>query len=128
MTSPDPYADWRRAFLEAHDAGVTMLMRALSIQRAFLRGDLTGGPEAQSMVTEKIIAAQQGLGEAALASLKSLAEPPETPAAATAVAKKIARAAMKPAKKKVRDNAARLTRAKKKRAPAKPAKKTRRRK
>jgi hypothetical protein len=126
MTSSDPYADWRRAFLEAHDAGVTMLMRALSIQRAFLRGDLTGGPEAQSMVTEKIIAAQQGLGEAALASLKSLAEPPATPAAATAVAKKIVRASMKPAKKKVRDNAARLTRAKKKRGPAKKSKKARR--
>ncbi|NWG91200.1 MAG: hypothetical protein HXY21_01645 [Parvularculaceae bacterium] len=76
MSSVDPFQDWRRAWLEAHDAGVTILMRALSIQRALLRGDLSGGPEAQSMVTEKIIAAQQGMGGAALASLRSLARPP----------------------------------------------------
>ncbi|NJM35581.1 MAG: hypothetical protein HC850_13760 [Rhodomicrobium sp.] len=73
MSTVDPFSDWRRAWLEAHDAGVTILMRALSIQRAFLRGDFTGGPETRSMVAEKLIAAQQGMGEATLASLKSIA-------------------------------------------------------
>jgi hypothetical protein len=106
---------------------VTILMRALSIQRAFLRGDYTGGPETRSMVAEKVIAAPQGMSDAALASLRSLARPPLSPAATVEAVKTIARAATKSASKKVRSNAARLTRTKnKKRTPAKKTRKSRR--
>jgi hypothetical protein len=79
------------------------------------------------MVAEKVIAAQQGMNDAALASLKSLARPPTSPAATVEAAKTIARAATKSAAKKVRSNAARLTRTKKKkRTPAKKTRKSRR--
>jgi hypothetical protein len=118
--SADPFADYsftelQRAMLDAHDAAVTIMMRGFAIQRAFLRGDWTGGPEAQSMVIEKVEAAQQGLRAAAVESLKQAVRSPRSAKGAPKAAARVAKAAAKPARKKAHANARRLTKAKKKR-------------
>lgn len=111
----DATEEWRRAMLDAHDAAVSVMMRGLAIQRAFLSGDWTGGAEMQRMVSEKIVAAHQGLAEATRASLREAATPPTTAKAAGKAAKRLAKAATKPARKKARANARRLAKPKKKR-------------
>lgn len=110
--SAQGFDDFRRAMLLAHDAASTIAMRTLAMQRAFLAGDFSGGVEAQRMVTEKILAAQQGFFAAAIASAGELAAPPVTKRQAEASAARIVSAAAKPAAKKVRANAKRLTAAK----------------
>lgn len=82
------------------------------MQRAFLSGDFSGGVEAQRMVTEKIIAAQQGFFAAAMASAGEMANPPRTEKQVEKSVAKIVKAATKPAVKKVRANAKRLTKPK----------------
>lgn len=111
----DATEEWRRAMLDAHDAAVTVMMRGLAIQRAILSGDWTGGAEMQRMVSEKVVAAHQGIAEATRASLREAMTPPATPKAAAKAAKRVVKAAAKPARKKVRTNARWLTKPKKKR-------------
>lgn len=113
--SSDPFSDWRRAWLEAHDAGVTIMMRAFEMQRTMLKGDWAGEPEERRAASENSVAAQQELAAAAAASLRAMA----TPKAGVAVT---------PVKKKAASGAKRPKLPAKKRAPAKKVKASKRRK
>lgn len=105
----DPYAFWRRAFLDAHDAATTIAMRGFAIQRAVINGDPTGGPEARSMVAEKVFAMQQGCIAAAFATTENLMRPVLSVDDARRAATRVQDAAAAPALRAVRANAKRLT-------------------
>lgn len=118
--SPNSFSDWQRAWIDAHDAGVTIMMRALEFQRALLKGDWTGGPESQVEASEKMSEARQYLAAAASASLRAVATPKS---AATTTD----RAAAPPPSKKARSKAKPQTPVAKKRKSAKKTKKVLRR-
>ncbi len=117
--SPNSFSDWRRAWIDAHDAGVTIMMRALEFQRALLKGGWTGGPESQAETPEKIVAARQELATAASASLRAIATPKS--------AEMTTDRAAAPASSKARSKAKLRTPVAKKRRSAKKAKKVLRR-
>ncbi len=106
----NPYSLWWDFASTANAAATTIIMRNFRIQQAFMRGDMTGGREASTMVSEKVAAAQDGYIAAAKSAGRSLRRGDHL---GDAIAKATA-AAIAPARKKARANAKRLTRKRKK--------------
>ena len=91
----------------ANAAAMTIGMRMLKMQQAMLLGDASGGPEARRMVTEKIAAAQAGYWALAKAMTPMMWSPPTTLWDGFDA---LSSAMLRPAYKKARRNARRLTR------------------
>ncbi|MEQ8180018.1 MAG: hypothetical protein RIA10_16930 [Amphiplicatus sp.] len=104
-----PFALWWDSAIAMNAAATTIAVRTMRIQQAVLRGDLSGGPEASLMVSEKTKAAQAGYlaGMNALSKvmIASLTAPPDLLSDAV----RVARAASRPGYSKARANARRLT-------------------
>jgi hypothetical protein len=110
MPRNDPFSLWFEAAAAMNAAALTIAMRTLKLQQAWLSGDLSGGPEGSRMVMEKIIAAQTGAVRMAFAAASMALTPPQSAKAAQRRTGAIVAAGVRPGFKKARANARRLTR------------------
>ncbi|MFN0022506.1 MAG: hypothetical protein ACKVS5_01245 [Parvularculaceae bacterium] len=110
MRRNDPLSLWLESAAAMNAAGVTIAMRLMRMQAAMLAGDLTGGREAQRMVPEKILAAQQGYFKMAGAFASIMMAPPASSAALQRRTTAAIAAGVRPGFAKARANARRLTR------------------
>ena len=110
MARNDPLSLWFETALAMNAAALTIAVRTMKLQQAWLAGDLTGGPEASRMVIEKIAAAQAGAMRAGLAMASMAIAPPRTAKGLRAKTAAAVAAGARPGFRKARANARRLTR------------------
>ncbi len=103
---------WFDACLAGQAATTTIAIRSMRLQIAMMTGDCTGGPEGRRMIEEKFKATREG---AFAASRRVVRASFKGPMALAAETPEILMAAARPAMKKSRANARRLTRLKKRR-------------
>jgi hypothetical protein len=104
----NPLTAWFETATAMNAAATTIVIRSMRMQAAMLAGDATGGPEAKTMVSEKIEAMNDGY-KAALAAAP-LMWAARTPQAYWNGAAGMSMAAAAPGMKKARANAKRLAR------------------
>lgn len=103
-----PFSLWWDSAIAMNAAATTIALRTMRIQQAMLRGDLSGGPEASLMVSEKTKAAQAGYFAGMNALSKVMIDAWTAPPDLLSGAVRVARAASRPGFSKARANARRL--------------------
>lgn len=109
MARNGPFSLWIETALAMNAAALTIAMRMLRMQQAMLSGDLSGGPEASRMVTEKIAAAQTGALRMGMGFASMAMDPPRSMGTAEKRARAAVASGVRPAFNKARANARRLT-------------------
>jgi hypothetical protein len=103
---------WFAQWEAAANAAVTVSQRMGVMETAALRGRLMTEPEIWRMTSEKMVAAAEGAVAAGFAAATEMPRVAMNPARLPAASLAIAEAALAPARRKVRSNAKRLSRAK----------------